>query len=220
MKVEQSDCLICKKTSRLEATQDGENIYYCELCKQYHRWSFQTGIPIVKMSYSEKEIGITRIINVKPKTNIRSLVVEDEIVSRKKMVKVLESFGKCIAVETGEEGLKVINEHLFEKDPFNLIILDILMADIDGIRLLLHIRRVEELYNIPKEKQSKIVMVTSLSDESTVIACIQAGCDGYIIKPFNKEILTNKLIELGVIDADSVVKSLLIRQEELNNKVI
>jgi PAS domain-containing protein len=43
-----------------------------------------------------------------------------------------------------------------------------------------------------------ILMVTSYSDRDTVLNCVQAGCDGYIFKPFNFTTLMDKLESLGL----------------------
>jgi response regulator of citrate/malate metabolism len=49
----------------------------------------------------------------------------------------------------------------------------------------------------PQEK-AKILMVTSHSDMDTVKACI-GKCDGYVIKPFNKEVLVEKMKKIGLL---------------------
>ena len=48
-----------------------------------------------------------------------------------------------------------------------------------------------------QEKHMKILMVTSHADRDTVITCIQAECNDYILKPFEKEVVMGKMRKLG-----------------------
>jgi HD-like signal output (HDOD) protein/DNA-binding NarL/FixJ family response regulator len=129
---------------------------------------------------------------------MRILVVDDEIVSRKKMEKILASFGDCVAVDSGEAALKAIETALEKGEPFDLITLDVSMPHMDGTEVLYEIRIIEKQRNISKENQSKVIMVTSQSDKDTVITCMQAGCDSYVVKPFDRAIIAKILGELGM----------------------
>jgi len=82
--------------------------------------------------------------------------------------------------------------------PFDLITLDVSMPEMDGTEVLYIIREIEKTMKIPKENQVKILMVTSHSDKDTVIASVQAGCDDYIVKPFDREVIINKLKKIGL----------------------
>ena len=63
---------------------------------------------------------------------------------------------------------------------------------------LLKIRQIEEEMDLPKEKQVKIIMVSSHSDKDYIITCLQAGCNDYIIKPFDLNAIMEKLDKLGI----------------------
>ena len=129
---------------------------------------------------------------------MRVLVVDDELVNRKKMAKVLESFGDCVAVDSGDAALKAIGTALEKGEPFDLITLDVSMPRMEGTEVLYEIRKIEGQRNIPKENRSKVIMVTAQSDKDTVITCIQAGCDSYVVKPFDRTIMAKRLGELGM----------------------
>ena len=73
--------------------------------------------------------------------------------------------------------------------------LDISMPGMDGIEVLLQIRKREK--KIPKEKRIKILMVTAHSDKDSVTICITAGCDDYIVKPFTRKVVIKKVEEFG-----------------------
>ena len=124
---------------------------------------------------------------------MKILVVDDELVSRKKMQKIMVNLGECEMVEGGRDAMTAFTKALEAGVPFDLITLDIAMPDMDGAEALFEIREIENQENIPREKQVKILMVTSHSDRDNIITCIQAGCDDYIVKPFDKETVIKKL---------------------------
>ena len=129
------------------------------------------------------------------KSEMRVLVVDDERVSRKKMQRIMSSLGECEAVDRGSAAIAAFEKAWENLAPFDLITLDISMPEMDGIEVLHEIREIEKERKSSKEEQVKIMMVTSHSDEEDVIACMQAGCDDYITKPFDKETIIKKLIQ-------------------------
>jgi len=130
---------------------------------------------------------------------MKVLVVDDELVSRKKMEKIMTAFGQCVAVENGADALKAVEEGIGKGEPFDLITLDVSMPEMDGTEVMYEIRVIEEQKNIPKENRSKVLMVTGQSDKDTVITCVQAGCDGYVVKPFDSAIMAEKIKQIGII---------------------
>jgi len=124
---------------------------------------------------------------------MKTLVVDDELVSRKKMQKIMVNLGECEAVESGSAAIAAFKKALGNGTPFDLITLDIAMPEMDGTEVLFEIREIEKEKKIPKEKQVKILMVTSHSDRDNIITCIQAGCDDYIVKPFDRDMVFKKL---------------------------
>jgi len=127
---------------------------------------------------------------------MKTLVVEDELISRKKIQKIMDTLGECEVVEGGRDAIAAFTKALENGVPFDLITLDIAMPGMDGTEALFEIREIEKGKNIPAEKQVKALMVSARSDKDSIITCIQAGCDGYIVKPFDKEMIVNKLEQL------------------------
>ena len=130
---------------------------------------------------------------------MKTLVVDDELVSRKKLQKIMEGFGKCEATDRGEVAIKVFKKSLENETLFDLITLDIAMPGIDGKTVLHEIREIEREKKVPRDKLVKIIMVTCHSDRDTIVASMQEKCNDYIVKPFDREIILKKLekIELG-----------------------
>jgi len=130
---------------------------------------------------------------------MKVLIVDDQQVSRKKIQKIMESFAECKAVNGGQAAVDAFKNAWKSSIPYDLITLDVSMPDMDGTEVLYNIRELEKEKNIPKEKRVKILMITSSADKDTVITCIQAGCDDYLVKPLNREIISNKLDKFGLV---------------------
>ena len=129
---------------------------------------------------------------------MRILVVDDEVVSRKKMMKSVSELGACEGVQNGNAALSAVQTALEEWKLYDLITLDISMPDISGTEVLSRIRELEAERGLDDEERATILMVTSHSDIETVKACV-GKCDGYIIKPFNRDVIMDKLKKTGVL---------------------
>jgi len=90
-----------------------------------------------------------------------------------------------IAAKRGKEGL----EKAVSEKP-QLIIVDIMMPGMDGWAVARAIRANEETKDIP------ILAATALFRDSDLKSCIEAGCNGYIVKPFTFQELQGKVREL------------------------
>lgn len=143
----------------------------------------------------ESNVGDDRTIQGK---SMRILVVDDELVSRAKMQKILSGLGDCVAVESGREAIAAYTQARGNGAPFDLMTLDISMPEMDGQEVLLEVRNIEKQRDIPAEQRLKILMVTAHADQKSVLTCIKLGCDGYILKPFDKNVVHAKLTEYGM----------------------
>jgi two-component system chemotaxis response regulator CheY len=128
---------------------------------------------------------------------MKILVVDDEMVSREKMKLIMSHFGQCEAVENGVEAVKIFVKAWESWTPYDLISLDVQMPEMDGIEVLGKIRGLELEKGVSDNRRAKIVMVTARADTETLVSCIQAGCNDYVIKPFDKATVAKKLAKLG-----------------------
>ena len=128
---------------------------------------------------------------------MKILIVDDEIVSRMKMYKIMTNFGDCDEAEGGSEAITAFTEAWQECLPYNLITLDISMPDMDGKETLSRIRAIEAEKKIPKEKQVKVIMVTANSDVNNFFLSVKSGCDEFIVKPFNRQRVIEKMQKIG-----------------------
>jgi two-component system KDP operon response regulator KdpE len=103
------------------------------------------------------------------------IVVSDDDLSVVKIVKAnLEAEGyDVLTAMNGAQALQII-----EMEPPDLVILDIMMPDIDGLEVC---RRLREWTKIP------IIMLSAKSNEADKVKCLDLGADDYITKPFGSK---------------------------------
>ena len=131
---------------------------------------------------------------------MKILVVDDEVVGRKKLIYFLRQFGECDAAESSTIAIQKVAEALGLGTPYDLITLDIVMPEIDGFRILIKIREMEKLHfekTARPPRKSKIMMVTSRSDKNLIVGCMKAGADNYLVKPSDRETIVEKLRAMG-----------------------
>lgn len=110
----------------------------------------------------------------------RILVVDDEEPIREIVVQMLGAAGySCKQAGSGMEALAVLTSG----EEFELMLSDLMMADLDGIGLL---ERTKEKY-----PDMPVVMVTAVHDISVALAAIRNGAYDYLLKPFEREQLLN-----------------------------
>lgn len=116
---------------------------------------------------------------------MRILIAEDDMASRRFLMKFMRSYGECDVTVDGAEALEAFLLSMRENLTYDLILLDILMPKLDGMKVLKAIREIEADRKVPTEKRSKIIMITALNDSSNVYGAFELGCEGYAVKPLN-----------------------------------
>ena len=114
---------------------------------------------------------------------MKILLVDDSSTMRNIQKKVLSALGAEFAeAGDGVEALKVIADG---HGPFNLILVDWNMPNMDGHTLVTEIRKTD--------KKTPLVMCTTEAEKTRVVEAIKAGVNNYVIKPFTPESLTEKV---------------------------
>ncbi len=128
---------------------------------------------------------------------MRVLVLEDDLVTGKLLEKILMKYGEVTISEDGMKAVQLFEESARQKNPFQLICLDIMVPSLDGQEVLSRIRKIERRENLAK---SKILMISALGDLKNISKSYRHKCDGYYVKPIVKEKLenvVNRLLEKG-----------------------
>jgi len=111
------------------------------------------------------------------------LVIDDDIIIQETLRDILVELGYSVNIAgDGKSALSRLNQ-----DKPDLIIMDIRLPDIDGVSLCREIRQVKETSKIP------ILVLTALSDVTTYHDAKLFGALDYIVKPFDLDVLRNKI---------------------------
>lgn len=133
------------------------------------------------------------------------LIIEDEPAIRELIKMALQEVGysNIIEAENGETGLK-----LAASRQVDLILLDLMLPGIDGLKVCRTLKAASETKHIP------IVMLTAKSEESDVVLGLEMGASDYITKPFSRKILCARVRAL-LRDADEENNSQIVRCGDL-----
>jgi class 3 adenylate cyclase len=107
------------------------------------------------------------------------LVVDDKEMNRDLLSRHLERQGHIVTIaENGRQALEIMKTRTFD-----LILLDIIMPEMNGIQVLKQLKDNETWRDVP------VIMISALDEMDGVIRCIEIGADDYLTKPFNSVLL-------------------------------
>lgn len=114
------------------------------------------------------------------------LVVDDNQINRMMLSRAVSGLGHDVT--TANDGLAAL-ELLRSTDagPFDAVLLDILMPELDGYESLAMIKKDEALQHIP------VIMVSALDELDSVVRCIEIGATDYLTKPIKPSLLRARL---------------------------
>ena len=115
---------------------------------------------------------------------MKFLVVDDFSTMRRIVRNLLKELGftNVDEAEDGQVALQKLNSL-----PFDFVVTDWNMPNMDGLTLLQNIRATPSLKHLP------VLMITAEAKKENIIAAAQAGASGYIVKPFTAAPLSEKL---------------------------
>jgi two-component system chemotaxis response regulator CheY len=131
------------------------------------------------------------------KNNYKILIAEDNFVSRKLLNKQLAGLGEVDVASNGKEAITAVEMAINDHALYDMIFLDIMMPEINGLQALVKIRKLESQHGLDEKHTSKIIMTSAHSDKQVVENAIQANCNAYLIKPVTKERLYEEIEKLG-----------------------
>jgi len=107
------------------------------------------------------------------------LIVEDGADNLALIIEILELMGfPLITAENGKTAIAMARQH----QP-DLILLDLMLPDMDGVEVACHLKQDERTMEIP------IIAVTALDDEENRQRCIAEGCVDFVAKPIDIQLL-------------------------------
>ena len=123
---------------------------------------------------------------------MRALVIDDSKTMRMIVGNILKQIGFEVAeAKHGREALEVLKQ----AGSFDMAMVDWNMPEMNGYDFIVAVRSDHSLDNL------RLVMVTTETEMSHVAQALSAGANEYVMKPFNKEIILEKLNVLGIAPA-------------------
>jgi two-component system, chemotaxis family, chemotaxis protein CheY len=118
---------------------------------------------------------------------LRFLVVDDFSTMRRIVRNLLKESGFSEADEA-EDGVVALQK--LRASNFDFVVSDINMPNMNGFQLLAEIKKDDKLKHIP------VLMVTAEARKEDIVLAAQQGAAGYIVKPFTKATLEEKLVHI------------------------
>ncbi len=111
------------------------------------------------------------------------LVVDDNKINRMMLSRAVGKHGhRVTTAENGQQALE-----LLRAEPFDVVLLDILMPEMDGYETLEQIKQDDDLRHTP------VIMISAVEEMDSVVRCIEMGATDYLPKPFNPALLQARL---------------------------
>jgi len=113
----------------------------------------------------------------------RILIVDDSYTTRKMLARGLEQQGHRVAqAQNGRQALEMVSS-----EPFDLVLLDVVMPEMDGYQVLQKLKAHKEWRDIP------VIMISAVDEMTSVVRCIEMGAEDYLPKSFNPVLLKARI---------------------------
>ncbi|MCB9063046.1 MAG: response regulator [Halobacteriovoraceae bacterium] len=122
----------------------------------------------------------------------RFIIIDDQAVVRMAVrthLKEIGFNGEILMAEDGDVALKIMEDLFSQGKEIDMIICDLAMPNVDGFKVLEHVRGDSRYEKIP------FIMLTAESEINTVMKVIDLGATNYIVKPWSLQTLQRKLAE-------------------------
>ena len=119
------------------------------------------------------------------------LVVDDDFLNRKLILGILQKHAHCDVAAGGKEAIEAFKASFSGEKPYDVILLDVAMPDVDGIEVLKQIRAFEESKGVLLGHGIPIIMVTA--HKTTFMSSFNEGCDDFMLKPIDGAALIKKI---------------------------
>jgi len=114
----------------------------------------------------------------------RILVVDDKLGNRDVLSRMLRKQGFEVAeAGDGSDALTMLSDAADQGKPFEVVLLDIVMPDVNGWEVL------QKVKADPKLQNTAIIMISGVDDTDTIVRCLELGAADFVPKPFVPAIL-------------------------------
>jgi len=131
---------------------------------------------------------------------MKILIVDDVRLVRELEERHLKQYGSCETAQNGHEAISMIKTAFKLGTPYNLILLDILMPVTDGFEVIKTVRSIERENKVDDKNRCRIIIISALKTDDEVKKAIELGCDDYMLKPIQLQLLKSKLKKFQLIN--------------------
>src|SRR5437764_5907101 len=133
------------------------------------------------MTQMRGEATITNQSSSTPASSL--LVVDDNSMNRIMLSRYITKLGyQATLAENGRQALEKL-----QAEPFDLVLLDVQLPEMDGYQLL------EQLKADPRLRDIPVIMISAVEELESVVRCIELGAQDYFPKPFNPVLLNARI---------------------------
>ena len=129
---------------------------------------------------------------------MKVLVIEDDSSTQLLVKKIFGDNVELTVCGESVEGIDLFVDKMIAFDPFDVVLIDINLPDLNGVHTLHLLRRFELVKGIMDKRKAKIIMMTGTADEQNVKSSLANGCDQFLIKPVSKEKVEAKFKAVGI----------------------
>ena len=122
-----------------------------------------------------------------PPSDLKFLIVDDFSTMRRIIRGLLKEMG-CNNAEEAEDGAVALG--MLRAGKFDFVVSDINMPNMNGFELLQAVKADDTLKHLP------VLMVTAEARKEDIVLAAQSGAAGYIVKPFTKATLEEKVLKI------------------------
>ena len=129
---------------------------------------------------------------------MKILVTEDDYVSRHALTSLLQGYGDVDVAVNGAEGVEAFKAAMEDGEAYNLVFMDIVMPEMDGLEASMKIRELEKRHNVAPRNETKIILATARSDPKTVVQAFkESHVTEYLVKPCCVTSIKETMTRLG-----------------------
>ncbi len=128
---------------------------------------------------------------------LNSLIVDADRESTEFLRRHLSSLGQVEVARDGRLAVQKLKASGEDSIRFHLVLLELDLGDMDGFSLLARLRILQQ-QQILKAGAPRAVLTTSRSERDIILRALQAGCSGFLLKPYEERKLDSTLSTLGI----------------------
>jgi len=131
---------------------------------------------------------------------MKCLIVEDDPASSQVLEHMISRYGTADVVVDGTQSIDMFRQAHESNSPYDLMLMDIMLPETNGLAAVLAIRELETHMNISPAQRVKVIMTTALDDPRTVMKSLyESDANSYLVKPIRLQKLEDELRTLKLI---------------------